>query len=70
MRVDIVQAVVAPVAVGRRGGAEAEARREERHLGACAGECGRQLVVVLRRERRGICQADSHATVGFAACRF
>ena len=45
---------------------EAETRGDELDVRARAHECGRELVVVGRRERRWICQDDPHPTVGYA----
>ena len=41
--------------------AEAEVRRRELDVGTGAGESGCELVVVPRRERRGIRKQDAHA---------
>ena len=55
-----IEELAPPVAVGRGRVAEAEARGDELDLGAGAGERGRELVVVRRRERGRVGEDDAH----------
>ncbi len=57
-----IERLAAPVPDGRRDRAEAKVRGRHLHIGARAGERGRELVVVPGREGRRIGEQDAHVS--------